>query len=144
VSHAGFLRDEGMAEANVIELVTALRSAAPIGARSPPEDAVSMVEDAVAGAPGLQPTEGEILTHVARATLAPQTLRARHLDPLRRAGLDDLAIHDVVHVEACFAYMNRLADSLGVCVFGEERRIWAVRLLGEEALRDHDRWASGT
>jgi alkylhydroperoxidase family enzyme len=36
------------------------------------------------------------------------------LEPMRHAGLDDPAIHDVCAVAAYFAYINRIADGLGV------------------------------
>ena len=36
-----------------------------------------------------------------------------HVDRLRRAGLDDLAIADVVHAAAFFGWANRLMLSLG-------------------------------
>jgi hypothetical protein len=36
------------------------------------------------------------------------------LEPLREVGLSDLAIHDVAAVTAYFAYINRIADGLGV------------------------------
>lgn len=39
---------------------------------------------------------------------------AAALVPLREAGLDDRAIHDATQVVAYFAYINRIADGLGV------------------------------
>ena len=33
---------------------------------------------------------------------------------LRRAGLDDVAIHDATQIIAYFNYINRVADALGV------------------------------
>jgi len=128
----------------VIALVRALAEAGEVAVESPPERAIEAVAAAAQAGGGLVPGDREVLVHVARATLAPRTLDARHLSPLRAAGLDDRAIHDVVHVAACFAYMNRLADSLGVAVVGDDRRAWAARLLGDEALRRHDRWAAGS
>ncbi len=131
-----------MDEADVVRLVRAL--AAGAGRAAAPDESVEAVIEAVAGSGAeLAATEAEIVTHVARTTLAPGTLRARHLAPLRAAGLDDRAIHDVVHVAACFAYMNRVADGLGVTVAGDERRAWAVRLYGDAALAAHDAWAAG-
>ena len=40
-------------------------------------------------------------------------MEEKDLEPLRRHGLDDVAIHDVAQVTALFAYYNRLADGLG-------------------------------
>ncbi len=38
------------------------------------------------------------------------------LEPLRAAGLDDRAILDANQVTAYFAYVNRVADGLGVAL----------------------------
>jgi alkylhydroperoxidase family enzyme len=131
-----------MDEAMVVVLARTLMDVGEAAGTLPPEAAVAAVLEA-AEPFELDVVERALLGHAARATMAPRTLRARHLDPLRAAGLDDRAIHDAVHVEGCFAYMNRLADSLGVTVVGAERRAWAVTLLGESALERHDGWAAG-
>ncbi|MFT5681924.1 MAG: hypothetical protein ACI8RZ_002842 [Myxococcota bacterium] len=68
-------------------------------------------------------------------------MTADHLDPLRGVGLSDDEIHDVVHVVACFSYMNRLADGLGVSLL-PAREAQAIALFGEEALAAHRAWAS--
>jgi len=41
-------------------------------------------------------------------------MTAADLAPLRDAGFDDLAIHDVCAIVAYFAFVNRIADGLGV------------------------------
>ena len=46
-------------------------------------------------------------------TATPSTFGPEHVDRLRRAGLDDLAIADVVHASAFFNWANRLMLSLG-------------------------------
>ena len=43
----------------------------------------------------------------------PITFGPEHVDRLRRAGLDDLAIADVIHAAAFFNWANRLMLSLG-------------------------------
>jgi len=47
-------------------------------------------------------------------TLKPGETREGDLVPLRDAGFDDRAIHDAVQAIAYFAYINRVADGLGV------------------------------
>ena len=47
-------------------------------------------------------------------TLTPGAVRAHHVDALRAAGLDDRAIHDACAIVAYFAFVNRIADGLGV------------------------------
>ena len=46
-------------------------------------------------------------------TSTPIAFGPEHVDGLRRAGLDDLAIADVVHASAFFNWANRLMLSLG-------------------------------
>lgn len=46
-------------------------------------------------------------------TATPPAFGPEHVDRLRRAGLDDLAIADVVHAAAFFNWANRLMLSLG-------------------------------
>ena len=46
-------------------------------------------------------------------TTTPITFGSEHVDRLRRTGLDDLAIADVIHAAAFFNWANRLMLSLG-------------------------------
>lgn len=55
-----------------------------------------------------------ILAFAEKLTLQPQAVRREDHRPLRDAGLDDRAILEVVEVTAYFAFVNRLADGLGV------------------------------
>jgi uncharacterized peroxidase-related enzyme len=43
----------------------------------------------------------------------PIAFASEHVERLRRAGLDDLAIADVIHAAAFFNWANRLMLSLG-------------------------------
>ncbi len=55
-----------------------------------------------------------LLQYAERLTLSPASTTADHLEPMRAAGLDDVAIHDAAQAAAYFAYINRIADGLGV------------------------------
>jgi uncharacterized peroxidase-related enzyme len=46
-------------------------------------------------------------------TATPTVFGPEHVDHLRRSGLDDLAISDVIHAAAFFNWANRLMLSLG-------------------------------
>jgi alkylhydroperoxidase domain protein len=46
-------------------------------------------------------------------TATPSSFGPQHVERLRRAGLDDLAIADVIHAAAFFNWANRLMLSLG-------------------------------
>lgn len=47
-------------------------------------------------------------------TRTPQEIDAAAIAGLRTAGFDDRGIHDIVAVTAYFAFVNRIADGLGV------------------------------
>ena len=60
--------------------------------------------------------EGEraLLAYADVLTLAPQAVSRAHIDALRAAGYDDRAIHDACAIISYFAFVNRMADGLGV------------------------------
>ena len=146
MSHAEFLRDAWLshdpdAEEHTVALVRALVDAGARAAALPQAEGVQLVE-ARLGTLVLRPGDAEILAYTARLVLAPRTMTAAHLGPLRASGLTDAEIHDVANVVCCFSYMNRLADGLGV-VQQDPRSDWAVRLLGADALAAHHAWGQG-
>ena len=55
-----------------------------------------------------------MLDYVLKLTVRPQAMEAADVDLLRRHGFDDRAIHDICSVTAYFAFVNRIADGLGV------------------------------
>ena len=55
-----------------------------------------------------------ILDFATKLTRRPAGVTVDDMQPLRAAGLDDGAIHDVVQVVALFNYFNRVADGLGI------------------------------
>ena len=52
-----------------------------------------------------------MLGFLEKMTLAPESLSAADVQPLRVAGLSDAAIEDAIHVCALFNVYDRLADS---------------------------------
>jgi uncharacterized peroxidase-related enzyme len=58
--------------------------------------------------------ERAILRYAVKLTLHPAEMRQEDVEALRRAGLDDGAIHDVAQVTGFFNLYNRLADGLGI------------------------------
>ena len=56
----------------------------------------------------------ELLRYADRLTLRPASIRQDDIDRLRDAGLDDRAIHDACALVAYYAFVNRVADGLGV------------------------------
>lgn len=55
-----------------------------------------------------------MLDYALKLTRTPAAIRAEDIHALRAAGLDDRAIHDLCAITAYFAFVNRLADGLGV------------------------------
>ena len=55
-----------------------------------------------------------MIDYALKLTRTPGAMERADLDPLRAAGLDDRAILDLAMVVAYYAYVNRLADGLGV------------------------------
>ncbi|MHC5210202.1 MAG: carboxymuconolactone decarboxylase family protein [Planctomycetota bacterium] len=55
-----------------------------------------------------------LLQYAERLTLQPGSVEPVHIEALHEAGLDDRAIHDAAQAVAYFAYINRVADGLGV------------------------------
>lgn len=55
-----------------------------------------------------------MLNYSAQLTTNPQSVCREDIERLRSAGFDDLAIHDIVCCVSYFAFVNRIADGLGV------------------------------
>lgn len=140
MSHAGGLRDHWTDDdATFLDLVRGLIA---FGERVPelsPRAAIDAFESVAL--PGLDATDVAIVRFVALVTLLPRAATKQAVTSLRDAGLDDLAVHDVVQVACCFSYMNRLADGLGVGVESRKRAA-AVELYGEEATAAHESWST--
>lgn len=62
----------------------------------------------------LDPVQRALLVYAEKLTLQPAEMVEDDLLPLREAGLDDRAILEANLVVAYFAYVNRIADGLGV------------------------------
>lgn len=58
--------------------------------------------------------ENALLAYAEKLTEKPATINADDIAALRNVGLDDRAIHDACVVVAYFAFVNRIADGLGV------------------------------
>ena len=58
--------------------------------------------------------ERAMLAYADKLTREPWAMTREDLEPMRRAGLDDRAILDVNQIAAYFAFVNRIADGLGV------------------------------
>ncbi len=57
-----------------------------------------------------------LLDYATRLTRQPWSVTNDHVEDLRRAGLDDRAIHDLCAIVAYYAFANRIANGLGIDV----------------------------
>lgn len=55
-----------------------------------------------------------MLDYAAKLTLTPATITEQDITALRSTGFDDRAILDIAQITAYYAYVNRIADGLGV------------------------------
>ncbi len=55
-----------------------------------------------------------MLDYAVKLTREPRRMTRADVDALRGAGFEDAAILDISQVTAYFAFVNRLADGLGV------------------------------
>ncbi len=62
----------------------------------------------------MSPADRAMLDYAVKLTREPEAMKAADVDMLRSAAFDDTAILDIAQVAAYFAFVNRLADGLGV------------------------------
>ena len=62
----------------------------------------------------LSAADRAMLDYAVKLTLEPWSVERGAVEALRRAGFDDTAILDVNQVASYYAFVNRLADGLGV------------------------------
>lgn len=55
-----------------------------------------------------------MLDYAAKLTLTPTAVQEADIQVLRQAGFNDRAILDIAQIVAYYAYVNRIADGLGV------------------------------
>lgn len=63
---------------------------------------------------GEEPAETRMLDYVEKLTLRPWAVLQEDVDGLREQGFSDRDILDIAQVTAYFAFVNRLAQGLGV------------------------------
>lgn len=77
-----------------------------------------------------------MLEYADKLTREPWTMAAQDVETLRRAGFQDPEVLDIAQVTAYYAFVNRLADGLGV----ELESFWTAPKGGETKpapARDH-------
>ena len=62
----------------------------------------------------LSAADRALLDYAVKLTMAPNEITSDDIRSLRGAGFDDRAIHDICAITAYYAFVNRIADGLGV------------------------------
>ena len=62
----------------------------------------------------LAPSDRALVEYADKLTRTPAAIAGTDVARLRTAGFDDRAIHDASAIVAYFAFVNRIADGLGV------------------------------
>jgi uncharacterized peroxidase-related enzyme len=62
----------------------------------------------------LSPPDRAILDYAFKLTTTPAAVTVEDIEALRTHGFNDRAIHDICAVTAYYAFVNRIADGLGV------------------------------
>ena len=62
----------------------------------------------------LSAADRAMLDYAVKLTREPGAMNAGDAEALRRQGFDDRAIHDICAITAYYAFVNRIADGLGV------------------------------
>lgn len=62
----------------------------------------------------LSDTDRAMLDYAIKLTRTPAAMSGGDIESLREAGFDDRMIHDICAITSYFAFVNRIADGLGV------------------------------
>ena len=62
----------------------------------------------------IPPADMAMLDYAIKLTVSPSEIGENDINTLRAMGFDDRAIHDICAITAYFAFVNRIADGLGV------------------------------
>ena len=79
------------------------------------EALVTQLEDDYTQA-DLNQADRVMLDYAAKLTQTPYAMTPADVEALRAAGFDDRAILDIAQITAYYAYVNRIADGLGVAL----------------------------
>lgn len=66
----------------------------------------------------LSAADRAMLDYAMKLTRTPAAMTAEDVAALREVGFDDRMIHDICAITAYFAFVNRIADGLGVQLEG--------------------------
>lgn len=65
---------------------------------------------------GLEPRRAAMLAYVEKLTRTPNRMTRGDVESLRDVGFEDRDVLEIAEVTAYYAYVNRIADGLGVAL----------------------------
>lgn len=77
-------------------------------------DLIATLSEPSADLRKLEVAERALINYADKLTRVPATVTSADIEALRAAGFDDRGIHDACAIIAYFAFVNRIADGLGV------------------------------
>jgi len=82
----------------------------------PADEIVRLLDALMAdhGLAGLSRADRAMLDYAVKLTEQPSRMTAEDVAVLRAEGFDDRGVHDICAITAYFAFVNRIADGLGV------------------------------
>lgn len=83
-------------------------------AGSEQEVLLATLSDATADLSKLESADRALIAYADKLTRDPGGMSGADVASLRQAGFDDRSIHDACAIVAYFAFVNRIADGLGV------------------------------
>lgn len=75
---------------------------------------LAALSDTLADLSSLDPADRALIAYADKLTRDPGGISRTDVELLRQAGFDDRSIHDACAIVAYFAFVNRIADGLGV------------------------------
>ena len=138
MSHAGYLREQWTDDPS--KLISLVRRVVALGVASgqlTPEALLLRIDHLELDE--LVAPDQAMVRFALRLAVRPGSTTQSQVVSLAELGWSDDLIHDAVQVVACFGYMNRLADGLGVVIEASKRPL-AVDLFGEQRTREHTEW----
>jgi alkylhydroperoxidase family enzyme len=90
------------------------RAASTNGSAARVEQIIEALRGDELDAVAFDPADAALLQYADRLTRDPSSVRGVHIAELRAAGFGDQAIHDACAIVSYFAFVNRIANGLGV------------------------------
>ena len=132
-------KDEEQVSKHLIALVRLLYPLGEFGLKADLTETCALIEKEMKALSSFDEQDALCVSFAIRLALAQHSVTRETIEGLKASGFSEHEVHDLGHVAACFAYMNRVAAFSGVRV-DEARDEYARELLGDGAFERHLAW----